>query len=107
MTMINVINILSTLSIIVLAVFCAMMIIKYHRELGIFVTSALLFFALSCVGLAFDESTGGPSVWVLLFARVLAATTAATAYFRLRAFWSKYGAFINAIQSTSTKDKTI
>jgi|26BtaG_2_1085354.scaffolds.fasta_scaffold30448_2 hypothetical protein len=100
MTLFSVINVLSTLSIIVLAIFCLMMIIKYHRELGLFVTAALLFFALSCVGLAFDESTGDPSQWVLLFARVLAATTAATAYFRLRAFWDRYGVFIRALNKT-------
>lgn len=101
MTLISVINVLSTLSIIVLAVFCLLMIIKYHRELGLLVTAALLFFALSCVGLALDESTGGPSVWVLLFARILAATTAATAYYRLRAFWSRYGIYIKAINQTN------
>ncbi len=94
---------LSTLSIFVIAVVCALTIIKYHRELGSLVTLAILFFALSCVGLAFDETTGRDGVWALPIFRVLAATATATAYFKLRAFWARYGVFISAINQ-SKKD---
>ena len=39
---------LSTLSIIVIAIVCAMTIIKYHRELGSLVTLTILFRAELC-----------------------------------------------------------
>lgn len=94
---------LSTLSIFVIAVVCALTIIKYYRELGSLVTLAILFFALSCVGLAFDETTGRDGVWALPIFRVLAATATATAYLKLRAFWARYGVFISAINQ-SKKD---
>lgn len=93
----TILSVISTLSILVIAVVCALTIIKYHRELGLLVTLTILFFALSCVGLAFDESTGRDGVWALPIFRVLAAAATATAYFKLRAFWTRYGVFIAAI----------
>ncbi|WP_348653337.1 hypothetical protein [uncultured Psychrobacter sp.] len=97
---------LSTLSIIVIAIVCAMTIIKYHRELGSLVTLTILFFALSCVGLAFDETTGRDGVWALPIFRMLAAAATATTYFKLRAFWTRYGVFISAINQ-SKKDNLV
>lgn len=93
----TILSVISTLSILVIAMVCALTIIKYHRELGLLVTLTILFFALSCVGLAFDESTGRDGVWALPIFRVLAAAATATAYFKLRAFWARYGVFIAAI----------
>lgn len=101
----TILNVISTLSIVVIAIVCALTIIKYHRELGLLVTSALLFFALSCVGLAFDESTGAAGIWALPIFRVLAAAASATAYLKLRAFWARYGIFIRALNQTK-QDKT-
>lgn len=97
---------LSTLSIVVIAIVCALTIIKYHQELGLLVTLTVLFFALSCVGLAFDESTGRDGVWALPIFRMLAAAATATAYFKLRAFWARYGVFISAINQ-SKKDNLV
>lgn len=102
----TILSVISTLSIVVIALICAMTIIKYHRQLGLLVTLALLFFALSCVGLAFDESTGRGGVWALPTFRILAAAATATAYFKLRAFWTRYGVFISAINQTN-KDNLV
>lgn len=99
----TVLNVISTLSIVVIAIVCAMTIIKYHRELGILVTLSVFFLALSCVGLAFEESTGRNGIWALPTFRILAATASATAYLKLRAFWARYGIFIRALNQ---KDKT-
>lgn len=100
----TVLDALSTLSIVVIALVCAMTIIKYHRELGLLVTVAILFLALSCVGLVFDESTGRNGIWALPMFHILAAAASATVYLKLRAFWTRYGIFIRALNQ-STKDK--
>lgn len=96
----TILSVISTLSIVVIALVCAMTIIKYHRELGLLVTLTLLFFALACVGLAFDETTGRDGIWALPIFRMFAAAATVTAYFRLRAFWARYGVFISALNHT-------
>ena len=100
----TVLDALSTLSIVVIALVCAMTIIKYHRELGLLITVAILFLALSCVGLVFDTSTGRHGIWAMPMFHVVAAAASATIYLKLRAFWTKYGIFIRALNQ-STKDK--
>lgn len=93
-----ILNIINTLSIIVIALVCAMTIIKFHRDIGILVTVAIFLFMLSCVSLAFDEYNGSRGFWALPIFRVLAAAASATAYYKLRNFWSRYGVFIRALQ---------
>lgn len=99
----TILSVISTLSIVVIALVCAMTIIKYHRQLGLLATLAILFFTLSCVGLAFDETTQRNGVWALPTFRILAAAATATAYFKLRAFWTRYGVFISAINQSGDK----
>lgn len=96
-----ILNIINIISVFVIALVCAMTIIKYHRTLGCLVTTAIFLFMLSCVSLAYDDFQGS-NLWALPLFRALAATACVTSYIKLRKFWKNYGVFIVALQRSKS-----
>ncbi len=88
---------LSMASVIVIALVCALTIIKYHHEVGSIVSLCLFVLMLCCVGLAFDESDGQRMFWSLPLFRVTAAIASVVAYLRLRWFWGRYGRYLSSL----------
>ncbi len=99
------ISFINTASIAVIAIVCALSIIKYHKECGLLVTLTLLTLLLSCVGLISDENSS-TGIFALPAFRFLCALTSVFIYSRFRRFWSNYGVFILALQRTKQQSPT-
>lgn len=95
MTLLNAINLLSVL---VIAIVCALSIIKYHRQFGLIITLTILFLLLSCVSVLFDEYDGTRGLFALPTFRLLAATSSVILYLKARRFWQRYGVFVIALK---------
>ncbi len=72
MTFINFINVLS---VAVIAIVCALSIIKYHRQFGWIITVTIFMLMLSCVSVIFDEYDGTRGIFALPVFRVLLAAS--------------------------------
>ncbi|MEY2863127.1 MAG: hypothetical protein RLY58_834 [Pseudomonadota bacterium] len=97
----NWLDLISIGSVLVIAIVCASIIIQFHDEVGLIVTLCLFMLLCSCVGLAFDESDGSPTVWSSPIFRMAAAVAIVLTYWRIRRFWSYYGAFLRRLGAAS------
>ncbi|MEC7119620.1 MAG: hypothetical protein VXW65_06945 [Pseudomonadota bacterium] len=94
----NWIDLISIGSVLVIALVCASVIIQFHDEVGLVVTLCLFVLLCSCVGLAFDESDGSPTVFSQPIFRVSAAMAIVLSYWRFRRFWLYYGVFLRRLR---------
>lgn len=85
-------------SVAVIAIVCALSIIKYHRQIGMCITFTLLFMMISCVSVLFDEYDGSRGIFALPIFRCLAAMSSVIIYAKVRKFWAEYGVFILALK---------
>jgi hypothetical protein len=96
MTFINLINVLS---VAVIAIVCALSIIKYHRQFGWIITVTIFMLMLSCVSVIFDEYDGTRGIFTLPVFRVLLAASSVIVYIKVKRFWTHYGIYITALKN--------
>lgn len=96
MTFINLINVLS---VAVIAIVCALSIIKYHRQFGWIITVTIFMLMLSCVSVIFDEYDGTRGIFALPVFRVLLAASSVIVYIKAKRFWTHYGIYITALKN--------
>lgn len=96
MTLINFINVFS---VAVIAIVCALSIIKYHRHFGWIITVTIFMLMLSCISVICDEYDGTRGLFALPIFRVLVAVSSVIIYLKAKRFWSHYGIYITALKN--------